>query len=123
MLAPVSSWAAAVASYVPDGFPGSRISMFLKQIPCNYYCLLTLVMIVVTSVLNIDYGSMLKHEYNAQVKGDLFTTPERPFAGADDYEEGAKQLLRPGSAAPRHRPDCPVHRRPDLDRRLGCRER
>ena len=42
MLAPVSSWAAAVASYVPDGFPGSRISMFLSQIPWNYYCILTL---------------------------------------------------------------------------------
>ena len=90
MLAPVSSWAAAVASYVPDGFPGSRISMFLSQIPFNYYCILTLVMVIVTSLLNIDYGPMLKHEYNAQVKGDLFTTPERPFAGADDYEEGAK---------------------------------
>ena len=90
MLAPVSSWAAAVASYVPEGFPGSRISMFLSQIPFNYYCILTLVMVIVTSLLNIDYGPMLKHEYNAQVKDDLFTTPERPFAGADDYEEGAK---------------------------------
>ncbi len=90
MLAPVSSWAAAVASYVPDGFPGSRISMFLSQIPCNYYCILSLVMIIVISVFNIDYGPMLTHEYNAQVKGDLFTTEHRPFAGADDYEEGAK---------------------------------
>ena len=91
MLAPVSSWAAAVSSYVPDGFPGSRISMFLSQIPFNYYCILTLVMVIVTSLLNIDYGPMLKHEYNAQVKNDLFTTPERPFAGADDYEEGEKK--------------------------------
>ena len=90
MLAPVSSWAAAVASYVPDGFPGSRISMFLSQIPYNYYCILSLVMIVVISVFNIDYGPMLTHEYNAQVKDDLFTTEHRPFAGADDYEEGAK---------------------------------
>ena len=56
----------------------------------NYYCILTLVMVIVTSVLNIDYGPMLTHEYNAQVKDDLFTTPERPFAGADDYEEGEK---------------------------------
>ncbi len=90
MLAPVSSWAAAVASYVPDGFPGSRISMFLSQIPWNYYCILTLVMIIVLSVFNIDYGPMLTHEYNAQVKNDLFTTEHRPFAGADDYEEGMK---------------------------------
>ena len=80
MLAPVSSWAAAVASYVPDGFPGSRISMFLSQIPFNYYCILTLVMVIVTSLLNIDYGPMLKHEYNAQVKGDLFTTPRASLA-------------------------------------------
>ena len=90
MLAPVSSWAAAVASYVPEGFPGSRISMFLSQSPWNYYCILTLIMIIIISVFNIDYGPMLTHEYNAQVKGDLFTTEHRPFAGADDYEEGAK---------------------------------
>ena len=91
MLAPVSSWAAAVASYVPEGFPGSRISMFLSQIPWNYYCILTLVMVIVISVFNIDYGPMLTHEYNAQVKNDLFTTEHRPFAGADDYEEGEKK--------------------------------
>ena len=91
MLAPVSSWAAAVASYVPEGFPGSRISMFLSQIPYNYYCILTLIMVIVISVFNIDYGPMLTHEYNAQVKNDLFTTEHRPFAGADDYEEGAKK--------------------------------
>ena len=89
MIAPVSSWAAAVAGYVQsDSVNG--IELFIKQIPYNYYCLLTLVMIIVISLLNIDYGPMLKHEYNAQVKDDLFTTPERPFAGADDYEEGAK---------------------------------
>ena len=88
MIAPVSSWAAAVSGYVnSDSVNG--IEMFIKQIPWNYYCLLTLVMMVVISLLNIDYGSMLTHEYNAQVKDDLFTTPERPFAGADDYEKPA----------------------------------
>ena len=88
MIAPVSSWAAAVSGYVQsDSING--IELFIKQIPWTYYCLLTLVMIVVISLLNIDYGSMLKHEYNAQVKDDLFTTPERPFAGADDYEKPA----------------------------------
>ena len=88
MIAPVSSWAAAVSGYVQsDSING--IELFIKQIPWNYYCLLTLVMIVVISLLNIDYGSMLKHEYNAQVKDDLFTTPERPFEGADDYEKPA----------------------------------
>ncbi len=88
MIAPVSSWAAAVSGYV-NSDSVSGIEMFIKQIPWNYYCLLTLLMIVVISLLNIDYGSMLTHEYNAQVKDDLFTTPERPFAGADDYEKPA----------------------------------
>ena len=88
MIAPVSSWAAAVSGYVnSDSVNG--IEMFIKQIPWNYYCLLTLVMMIVISLLNIDYGPMLTHEYNAQVKDDLFTTPERPFAGADDYEKPA----------------------------------
>ena len=87
MLAPVSSWAAAVAGYVDDSYV-SGIQMFVQQIPYNYYCLLTLVMIIVISLLNIDYGPMLTHEYNAQVKDDLFTTEHRPFAGADNYEEG-----------------------------------
>ena len=89
MIAPVSSWAAAVSGYVQsDNVNG--IQLFVAQIPWNYYCLLTLLMIVVISLLNIDYGTMLTHEYNAQVKNDLFTTPERPFAGADDYETGSK---------------------------------
>ncbi len=89
MIAPVSSWAAAVSGYVnSDSVNG--IEMFIKQIPWNYYCLLTLVMMVVISVWNIDYGPMLTHEYNAQVKDDLFTTPERPFAGDDEYETGSK---------------------------------
>ena len=89
MIAPVSSWAAAVSGYVQS--PSiNGVELFLKQIPWNYYCLLTLLMIVIISVLNIDYGPMLTHEYNAQVKDDLFTTPERPFAGADDYEAPSK---------------------------------
>ena len=89
MIAPVSSWAAAVSGYVQsDSING--IELFIKQIPWNYYCLLTLLMIVVISLLNIDFGPMLTHEYNAQVKNDLFTTPERPFEGADDYETGSK---------------------------------
>ena len=89
MIAPVSYWAAAVSGYVQsDNVNG--LELFVAQIPYNYYCLLTLVMIVVISLLNIDYGPMLTHEYNAQVKDDLFTTSERPFEGADDYEKPSK---------------------------------
>ena len=92
MIAPVSSWAAAIAGYV-ESDTVNGIQMFVKQIPWNYYCLLTLFMIIIISVFNIDYGKMFEHEYNAQVNNDLFTTPERPFEGADDYEEpaGGKQ--------------------------------
>lgn len=86
MIAPVSSWAAAVSGYVQSDTVNG-IELFVKQIPYNYYCLLTLIMIIVISIINLDYGPMLKHEYNAQVKDDLFTTPERPFEGADDYEK------------------------------------
>ena len=85
MIAPISSWAAAVSGYVnSDNVNGFQL--FIKQIPWNYYCILTLVMIITISLKNIDYGPMLQHEYNAQVKGDLFTTEHRPFEGADDYE-------------------------------------
>jgi tetracycline resistance efflux pump len=90
MIAPISSWAAAVSGYVnSDSVNG--IEMFIKQIPYNYYCLLTIVMMITISILNLDYGPMLTHEYNAQVKDDLFTTPERPFEGADDYEKAGRK--------------------------------
>ncbi len=85
MIAPVSSWAAAISGYVTTA-DINGIELFVKQIPWNYYCLLTLLTIVVISILNLDFGPMLEHEYNAQVKNDLFTTEERPFEGADDYE-------------------------------------
>ena len=90
MIAPVSSWAAAVSGYV-NSETVNGIQVFIQQIPYNYYCLLTLVMIIVISLLNMDYGPMFTHEYNAQVKDDLFTTEHRPFAGDDEYEEGAKK--------------------------------
>ena len=90
MLAPVSSWAAAISSYAEFEHI-SGIQSFIAQIPYNYYCILTLVMIITISLLNIDYGPMLTHEYNAQVKDDLFTTEHRPFAGDDAYEEGNRQ--------------------------------
>lgn len=86
MIAPVSSWAAAISGYVASD-EVNGFELFIKQIPYNYYSLLTLLMIIVISLINLDYGPMLQHEYNAQVKNDLFTTPERPFEGADDYEK------------------------------------
>ena len=83
IMMPVSSWAAAVTGIIGNKEVGFQI--FLKAIPYNYYAILTLVFIVVMTCLNIDYGPMRKHENNA-AKGDLYTTPERPFAGVEEMK-------------------------------------
>ena len=70
IIAPISSWAAAVSGFVEgeDGF-----SIFIRAIPYNYYALLTIVMMIAIILLNINYGPMRAHEANA-LKGDLFTS-------------------------------------------------
>ncbi len=80
IIAPVSSWAAAVSGFVEgeDGF-----TVFLKAIPYNYYALLTIVMMVTMVVMKVEFGSMKTHEVNA-INGDLFTTGDLVFGGADD---------------------------------------
>ena len=83
IMMPVSSWAAAVTGIIGNDELGFQI--FLKAIPYNYYAILTLVFIMVMTSLNIDYGPMKKHEDNA-AKGDLYTTPERPFAGVEEMK-------------------------------------
>ena len=83
IMMPVSSWAAAVTGVINNEEVGFQI--FLKAIPYNYYAILTMVFIVVMTSLNIDYGPMKKHEDNA-AKGDLYTTPERPFADATEMK-------------------------------------
>ena len=70
IIAPISSWAAAVTSVAPEG---EGLSLFIRSIPYNFYALLTIVMIIVISLMGFDYGPMKKHELNA-LKGDLFTT-------------------------------------------------
>ena len=83
IMMPVSSWAAAVTGIINNEEVGFQI--FLKAIPYNYYAILTLVFIIVMTCLNIDYGPMKKHEDNA-AKGDLYTTPERPYADATEMK-------------------------------------
>ncbi len=80
IIAPVSSWAAAVTGFVEgeDGF-----SIFLRAIPYNYYALLTIVMMVTIVIMKMDYGPMRTHEMNA-LNGDLYTPPDRPYANAED---------------------------------------
>ena len=83
IIAPVSSWAAAVTSSVPEGSDINGFSMFLRTIPYNFYALTTLLMILVITLLKFDFGPMKLHEANA-IKGDLFTTSERPYGDVDD---------------------------------------
>ena len=70
IIAPISSWAAAVSGFVEgeDGF-----SIFIRAIPYNYYALLTIIMMITIVVLNVDFATMRTHEANA-LKGDLFTS-------------------------------------------------
>lgn len=85
IIAPVSSWAAAVTGFVEgeDGF-----ALFISAIPYNYYALLTIVMMVAMVLLHVEFGPMKTHELNADA-GDLYTTPERPYAAAENEEAQA----------------------------------
>lgn len=76
MIAPISSWAAAVASYT-EGTGMDGIKLFIRAIPYNFYSLLTFVFIIVLVLSKRDYGPMAKHERNAIQNGDLFSTEER----------------------------------------------
>ncbi|MEA4816779.1 MAG: Na+/H+ antiporter NhaC family protein [Lachnospiraceae bacterium] len=75
MVAPISSWAAAVSSYA-DGSPYTGLELFIKAIPYNYYSLLTFVFIIAITLMQFDYGPMRIHEINAR-KGDLYTTGDK----------------------------------------------
>lgn len=76
MIAPVSSWAAAVSEFT-KGTGYSGIELFVRAIPYNFYSLLTLVFVIAISVMKIDYGPMRLHEYNAVHNGDLYTCGDR----------------------------------------------
>lgn len=75
MLAPISSWAAAVCGSLERSGALNSFQLFLKTIPYNFYCILSLLMVFLTSLFNINYSKMLKHEKNAE-KGDLFSDKE-----------------------------------------------
>ena len=89
IIAPISSWAAAVTSSVPDDSSINGFTMFLKTIPYNYYALGTLLVIVFLVVTRTDFGPMRLHEDNA-LKGDLFTTAARPYGDADEEPKSPK---------------------------------
>lgn len=83
IIAPISSWAAAVTSSVPEDSRINGFAVFLQTIPYNLYAILTLVMVLLVTVLRVDFGPMKKHEMNA-IAGDLFTTPGRPYEGNEE---------------------------------------
>ena len=95
IIAPISSWAAAVTGFV-EGEDG--LALFVSAIPYNFYAILTIIMMITIAILNIDFGSMKVHEDNAK-KGDLFTTPDRPYGNADALDNvgngTVKDLLIP----------------------------
>lgn len=80
IIAPISSWAAAVAGFASGAGVNNGMELFIRAIPYNFYALLTIVMMIFMAVSKFDYGPMKKHEYNAVTKGDLFTT------GKEDIE-------------------------------------
>ena len=74
MIAPISSWAAAVASYADEG---QGIALFIRAIPFNFYSLLTFVFIIGLALMKFDYGPMRIHELNAKKNGDLYTAGDK----------------------------------------------
>ena len=88
IIAPISSWAAAVNSYVPEDAGISGFQLFLNTIPYNLYAILTLIMVVYVAVTAFDFGLMKKHEDNA-AKGDLFTS------GAEEFEQVSEDEVNP----------------------------
>lgn len=89
IIAPISSWAAAVTGFVEgeDGF-----SVFLRAIPYNYYAILTIVMMVALVLMKTDFGSMKLHEDNA-VRGDLFTTGADEYGAEDNAAESKGKVI------------------------------
>ena len=84
IIAPISSWAAAVAGVV-EGVNG--LDLFIRAIPYNFYALLSIVAMLTLTITNTDFGPMLEHERNAQLNNDLYTTDARPFASAEAESE------------------------------------
>lgn len=80
IIAPISSWAAAVSSVAPEG---EGLTLFISSVPYNFYALLTLAMVIMMALLNVDFGKMRLHEKNA-LNGDIYTTAEHPYDDAQD---------------------------------------
>ena len=89
MIAPISSWAAAVASYADEG---QGIALFIRAIPFNFYSLLTFVFIIGLALMKFDYGPMRIHELNAKKNGDLYTSGDKAEVEESDPSSNGKVL-------------------------------
>ena len=89
IIAPISSWAAAVASYVEDG---NGLTLFIRAIPFNFYAILTVVMMVAMAVMKLEFGPMDKYEGKARSTGDLFNG-KNPYAGMASGKEEKKGIV------------------------------
>ncbi len=90
IIAPISSWAAAVAAFAEDG---QGLNLFIRAIPYNFYALLTIIMMVGLVLLKVDFGPMAGYEKNAIEKNDLFSGKD-PYAMLnDDVEESKGSVL------------------------------
>ena len=87
IIAPISSWAAAVAGFA-SGSGMNGFELFISAIPSNFYALLTIVMMFTLAFANFDYGPMKLHEMNAYLNGDLFTSGKDSAEKSDDAENG-----------------------------------
>ena len=87
MIAPISSWAAAVSSYAEDG---QGFILFVKAIPYNFYSLLSIVFVVAIILMKFDFGPMKLHEMNAVLNGDLYTTGDRVDKGMEGASANPK---------------------------------
>ena len=87
IMMPISSWAAAVSG-VAEQVGVSGLQLFISAIPWNYYAVLTIFTLIILAVFDIDFGPMKVHEDNAK-RGDIYTTPERPYADADDESKNS----------------------------------
>lgn len=88
IIAPISSWAAAVNSYVPEDAGITGFQLFLRTIPYNLYALLTLTMVFLIIMMSFDFGQMKIHEANA-AKGDLFTSGAEEFESVEEESANA----------------------------------
>ncbi len=80
IIAPISSWAAAVAGFAEEG---QGLNLFIRAIPFNFYALLTVVMMVGMALMKVEFGPMAIFEENAVENGDLFSGPN-PYASMDE---------------------------------------